>query len=384
MGVQLGKICRFQSGGTPSKSNPDYFGGSIPWITTTALTGSRISEKEAVDWITEKAIMESAAKIVPANSIMVGTRVGVGKVAINTVEMSTSQDVISLLDIDETRWNKDFVSKFIQGKSVYLNSQARGATIKGIKIESLSNLIVPEIPLKEQILITNTLDCVLRIITAYQKQIHELNELVKARFVELFGRPALNEKMWELHTIGEVCSKITDGEHQNPEFVEDGVPMVMANNVKDNAVSFEGCRYISESDYQKFSKKCKPEKGDVLLVSRGATIGRCCENNREEDFSLMGSVILLKRREIITSSYLVNYLKNDDVRPLLYKTSSASAQQAIYIKDLSSRMIMLPPLNLQMHFSDFVSQVDKSKTVIQKALDETQTLFDSLMQQYFG
>ena len=85
MGIKLGNICRFQSGGTPAKGRPEFFNGTIPWITTTALNGGNIGKESAVDWICEQAIKESAAKIVPAFSIMVGTRVGVGKVAINTI-----------------------------------------------------------------------------------------------------------------------------------------------------------------------------------------------------------------------------------------------------------------------------------------------------------
>ena len=98
--VRLGNICRFQSGGTPAKSNPSYFGREIPWITTVALNGATICEADATDWITQEAIEHSAAKIVPAGSIMVGTRVGVGKIAVNSVPMSTNQDIISLLDIE--------------------------------------------------------------------------------------------------------------------------------------------------------------------------------------------------------------------------------------------------------------------------------------------
>ena len=122
--ARLGDICRFQSGGTPSKNNLLYFGGNIPWITTVALNGSVIGAENAVEWITERAIVESAAKIVPANSIMVGTRVGIGKVAINSVPMSTSQDIISLLEIDESEWNKSFICEFIISQNAFLQSQA--------------------------------------------------------------------------------------------------------------------------------------------------------------------------------------------------------------------------------------------------------------------
>ena len=107
MKIKLGDICKFQSGGTPSRGNAEYFNGNIPWITTTVLSGGIINKESAVEWITNKAINDSAAKIVPANSIMVGTRVGVGKVAINAIDMSTSQDIISLLNIDETKWKKN-------------------------------------------------------------------------------------------------------------------------------------------------------------------------------------------------------------------------------------------------------------------------------------
>ena len=204
MGIKLGSICKFQSGGTPSKGKPEFFNGTIPWITTTALNGGNIGTENAVDWISEQAIKESSAKIVPAFSIMVGTRVGVGKVAINIVDMSTSQDVVSLLDIDEHVWNKEFLCKFLQAQSPFLNAQARGATIKGIKIDVLSGLEVPEISLEEQIHISQIIDEVKAIVTLYSQQLQKLDELVKARFVELFGDPVSNPKGFPCYTVGEV------------------------------------------------------------------------------------------------------------------------------------------------------------------------------------
>lgn len=195
--ARLGDICKFQSGGTPSKSNSEFFGGNIPWITTVALNGGIIDSANAVDWITDKAIQESAAKIVPQNSIMVGTRVGIGKVAINAVPMSTSQDIISMLDIDTASWDKGFLCKFIIGKNDFLLSQARGATIKGIKIDTLSNLQVPDIPLEEQRRIAALLDKVSDLIAKRRAQLDKLDLLVKARFVEMFGDPFINSMAWK-------------------------------------------------------------------------------------------------------------------------------------------------------------------------------------------
>ena len=184
MKIKLGDICTFQSGGTPTKGTKEFFNGTIPWITTTALNGGKIDGTQAVNWITEKAIEKSAAKLVPAFSIMVGTRVGVGKVAVNTVQMSTSQDIISLINIDENRWDKDYLCKYIQGKNAFLNSQARGATIKGIKMDVLANLELEEITLENQARISETIDRVKVILDARKNELLELDKLVKARFVK--------------------------------------------------------------------------------------------------------------------------------------------------------------------------------------------------------
>ena len=185
--VRLGEICKFQSGGTPSKGNPLYFGGDIPWITTVALNGNVIGENDAVDWITEKAIAESAAKIVPANSIMVGTRVGVGKVAINSVPMSTSQDIISLLEIDEDKWDKMFICRFIISKNEFLQSQSRGATIKGIKIETLSNLILPDISIEDQTFIAHKFEKIECLKLTILRVLDKMELLEKSQMQEYFG-----------------------------------------------------------------------------------------------------------------------------------------------------------------------------------------------------
>lgn len=206
--MKLGDICSFQSGGTPSRSNSKYFNGTIPWITTVALTGGVIDENSAVEFISDDAIRQSAAKIVKPYSIMVGTRVGVGKVAINSVAMSTSQDVVSLIDIDETKWNKMFLVKFIQAKNNFLNSQARGATIKGIKIEVLAELELPDIDLPTQRWIADTLDKVAEEIGLCRKMLGKLDLMVKAKFVEMFGDVVQNSKQLPIKTLPEISEDL--------------------------------------------------------------------------------------------------------------------------------------------------------------------------------
>ena len=263
--AKLGDICKFQSGGTPSKTNESFFGGSIPWITTVSLNDSEIDADNAVDWITDEAINKSAAKIVPKDSIMIGTRVGVGKTAINRIEMSTNQDIISLLDIDESTWNKHFLCLFFVSKREYLLTQARGATIKGIKIDTIAELNLPDYSLETQKQIAANLDKVTRTIDICNAILENLDLLVKSRFVEMFGSGE-----YSIYKLRSVCSKITDGTHKTPNYLSKGITFISAKNIVNGELDFSDVKYISEEEYNEIQKRCQTEVYDILLSKSGS------------------------------------------------------------------------------------------------------------------
>lgn len=376
MSIMLGDICKFQSGGTPARGKAEYFNGSIPWITTTALTGGQIDANDAVDWITEKAIKESSAKIIPQNSIMVGMRVGVGKVAINTVAMSTNQDIISLLEVDESKWNKDFLCKYLQSKREYLNSQARGATIKGIKIDVLSKLIVPQISLEDQRHISQAIDNVKRIIDFRKQEIRELDELIRARFVEMFGNPYNNEKNFPMMTVADVI-EFTGGAQPDKKYfeykpTEDNIRLIQIRDYKtDNYIT-----YIPKMMAKRFC-----DADDIMIGRYGPPIFQILKGiEGSYNVALMKATPKMGNKEFIRyflkQECLFNYLDGLSQR--------TAGQSGIDMPALKSYPFPYPPLELQEEFEKFSNQVNKSKVEVQKALDETQKLFDSLMQQYFG
>ena len=386
MGIRLGKICRFQSGGTPAKSNPEYFNGTIPWITTVSLNGAKICEDDAVEWITEKAIKESAAKIVPAYSIMVGTRVGVGKVAVNTVPMSTSQDIISLLEIDETKWHKDFLCNFIQGKSAFLNSQARGATIKGIKIDVLSNLTLPDVTIEEQIHISQVIDNVRSIIFDRQQELEKLDELIKARFVELFEEKKDEYEEYCLEEIADIVSGITKGRKTKLTDLRE-VPYMAVSNVKDGYIDWTNVKTILATENEINQYRLLPddvlmtEGGDPDKVGRGSII-----MNPPEDCIHQNHIFRVRLDESrILPRYFSAYLQSLKAKTYFLRAAKQTTGIAsINMKQLRRLPTIVPPIRKQMEYVSFSEQVDKSKVVVQKALNEAQLLFDSLMQQYFG
>ncbi len=388
--VRLGDICKFQSGGTPSKSNPDYFGGTIPWITTIALTGNIINETNAVQWITPKAIQETAAKIVPEYSIMVGTRVGVGKVAINSVPMSTSQDVVSLINIDSERWDKEYLCKLILSRNNYLLSQARGATIKGIKIDILAELIIPDVPLGEQRRIAATLDKVDNLISKRCQQLDKLDELVKARFVEMFGDPESNDKKWDLVTIGQVlasCEAGWSGNGTQRERKTGEIAVLKVSAVTKGFFIPEECKVLD--DQNNIKKYIFPQKGD-LIFSRANTremVGATAVIWKDyPELILPDKLWKLQFCSCAKTLYMKYILSSKTIREK-FSTASTGTSGSMYnvsMEKFKAVSIPLPPVELQDQFATFVEQTEKARSSISCSLEKLETLKKALMQEYFG
>lgn len=383
--ARLGDVCTFQSGGTPSRSNSAYFDGTIPWITTVALNGSAIDENSAVEWITDLAISESAAKIVPVNSIMVGTRVGVGKVAINKVSMSTSQDIISLLHIDETQWYKPFLCKFILAKSDYLNSQARGATIKGIKIDVLAALELPDMQIDQQKRIAAILDQTEVLLSLRKQQLAKLDELVKSRFVEMFGDPVTNEKNWPRLTLGDICEIGSSKRVFEKDYVPSGIPFFRTKEIvelsKGNPISTE--LFITEEHFAELKKSYGAPKKDDLLISAVGTIGTIWIVSGDFEFYFKdGNLIQIKSSPTFNSIFM-KYLLDELIANYKKEMSTGTAYSALTIAGLKKMLVYDVPLEFQKKFAAFVEQSDKSKLSIQQSITQLETLKASLMQQYF-
>ena len=360
--AKLGEICAFQSGGTPSKNKPEYFGGEIPWISTTALNGGKINEADAVAWITPKAIRESAAKIVPANSIMVGTRVGIGKVAINTVEMSTSQDVISLIGIDEDKWYKPYLCKLLLSKKDYFNSQARGATIKGIKIDVVANIDVPEIDYATQRKIAETLSKVDELIAFRDQQLTKLDELVKARFVEMFGDPYVNNKHYPLRK-GESFFKLSNGKGvPEDKRLSNGVPAYGGNGISwytnESLFNYDTI-VVGRVGFQ--SGNVHIAKGPLWITDNAMYMSSC-------DFSQYNLI------------FLINLMEHIDFT----RFQDAGDLKKITQKPFMQYEYLCPPLSLQSEFAAFVERVDQQKQTVQQSLEKLELMKKALMQEYFG
>lgn len=148
--VELGSIADMVSGGTPSSKHPEYYGDRYPFVTTPCLGNNYISEEDAVNWLSESGVQHSSTHIIPPYSVMYGSRVGVGKSSINTCEMCTSQDILSFYNIDISRYDLLFIKKVMDQYFDYIDTQKRGATIKGVPSDVVKAIRIPIVPIEEQ------------------------------------------------------------------------------------------------------------------------------------------------------------------------------------------------------------------------------------------
>jgi len=188
-------------------------------------------------------------------------------------------------------------------------------------------------------------------------------------------------KSWEVSTLGDMVLKITDGEHLSPDIVTHGKPILSAKDIREDGVHISDAKFVEPTPFQKMLSRCNPEFGDVLVVSRGATIGRVTLNNLNIQFALMGSVILIKpAQEKLIGSFISLCLESETTQSEMLGLSGSSAQQAIYLKDIKSLKLPVPRLIEQNRIASLVKSIDDQKNILKSKLAQTQSLKKSLMQ----
>lgn len=252
-----------------------------------------------------------------------------------------------------------------------------GGVIKYIKLENLTDALIELPKVENQKVIVNILDKAKCFLTYRQQQLQKLDDLVKARFVELFG------PCQSMASMDELCSIITDGTHQPPKFHSDGIPFIFVSNLVKNTVTYNAEKFISEETYSELYKRTPIEVGDLLLSTVGS-YGHPAVVVEDRKFLFQRHIAYLKpKRDIVNSFYLHAALLSPDSQRQIEEKVKGIAQKTLNLSEIKKILIPLPSIEEQNAFEVFVKQTDKSKAAVQKALDETQLLFDSLMQKYF-
>jgi hypothetical protein len=266
-----------------------------------------------------------------------------------------------------------------------IRAKAAGSVRDNLKLDMLKEITIPESSLDDQRHCTATLDNLQYLIEFRKKQLKELDNLVKARFVEMFGDVIRNSKSWEIRVLADIASsrlgKMLDTKQQTGEC---SYPYLANFNVQWFRFNTEN---LNQMDFNEEDRiEFELQNGD-LLVCEGGEIGRCAVWHNEIQPCFFQKALHRVRcnRQIVHPDYLGWWFKyncdHDGFATIAGAKATIAHLPGVKLKQLR---VAIPPLELQEQFAAFVEQTDKSKVIVQKALDEAQTLFDSLMQEYFG
>ena len=285
---------------------------------------------------------------------------------------------------------KDFNVDYLCYSLMFYNTDGlvNGATRQKLTQATMRQMLIPQRAYQEQCDIVAQMNKVNLIIKTRQNQLQKLDELVKARFVELFGDPEFNTFGWDTEDLGTLCDVGSSKRIYQNEQSQEGIPFWRISDLiskMDIGVADSGL-FIPEERYVELKNAgLVPTTGDILVTSRG-TLGRCYIIKDEDKFYFQDGMIswLSSYVDGITPLYLQYLFTLPGFRKQIDGMQAGSTVAYLSIAMLKKLRVMVPPIETQNCFALFVEQLDKSKVAVQKSLDEAQLLFDSLMQQYFG
>ena len=245
---------------------------------------------------------------------------------------------------------------------MHLEKYFTGATIPHIYFKDYKNEKFNLDTIDRQIKIVDILTKTENVIELHRQELEKLNNLIKARFVEMFGDPIINPMGWKETTVGEECYYIKDGPHKSlPDVGQgNGYPFISVRNIVNGSIDFSTAKYISEKDYLESIKKCHPQKGDILY-SKGGTTGIAKLVDVDIKFANWVHVAVLKFDDSMNGVFFENMLNCDYCYDQSQRLTKGIANRDLVLSAMAQIKIYKPPLKLQKEFAAFVTQVDKSK-----------------------
>jgi type I restriction enzyme S subunit len=290
--------------------------------------------------------------------------------------------------LKEGTYNRKYFNLLLSTRLKKYEDGAVGSGVKmAISAKNLGEEVFPVPSMDEQDEITKIILSISGIIDKRKEQIEELDNLIKSQFIEMFGNVNANSKGWNIVTMDKLINVIGGYAFKSTEFVDDGIPVLKIGNI--NAGYFKATNLMF---WQKDDKLVKYIiKPNDLVISLTGTVGKddygnvCIMSNDYEEYYLnqRNAKLEIKSSETLNKYYLTYLLKVPEIKQRLTKISRGVRQANISNKDILNLEVPNPPIELQNQFEMFFKQVDKLKVEVQKSLDETQLLFDSLMQKYF-
>lgn len=385
--AKLGDIATIQSGGTPARSIAEYWeDGTIPWVKISDIKSKHLNQTE--EMITEAGLENSSAKIFPKGTILYTIFATLGETSILEINAATNQ-AIAGISITDSRVLPDYLYYYLLSQKIHVQKIGRGVAQNNINMKLLRDFDVPLPSKEDQLNIIEQLNRVTELLFLRKQQLTKLDELIKARFVEMFGDPANNPHKWKTLSFKQAGVRLSDGPFgsnlKSAHYTDSGVRVIRLGNIGVGKFIDNDRSYISLSHYECL-KKYTCRAGEIVIGTLGEPNLRACiiPSNIKYAVNKADCVHYIPNPTLLNTYFVCQYINCPETSLLATKMIHGQTRSRVSSGQLAQLPIFVPPLSLQNQFAAFVAEVDKSKVEVQKALDQTQLLFDSLMQQYFG
>lgn len=387
--ARLGDICTVVSGSTPKSNIPEFWDGDVKWITPAEIDDDSYIITDSVRHITQLGVAKTGLKPFPGGTVILSSRAPIGKTAIAGCEMYCNQGFKNLICSEQI--DSKYLYFFLSGKTDFLNSLGRGATFKEISKSIVEGIEIPLPGIDEQRKIAARFEKINYLIRLRTQQLAKLDELVKSRFVEMFGDFAAPDCKWEKQKLIESCAEFDDikcgpfgTQLSKDEYRSSGVAVWEIPQIN-SLFTAVPTHYLTEKKAAQLNAySIRP--GDIAM-SRKGNVGKCAVFPSSYEPGIIHSDVLRIRVDNsrvlpIFMMYQLHYSRV--VQHQIELVSSGAIMAGINVTKLKEILVHIPPIGLQNQFASFVTQVDQSKSTIQQSLTQLETLKKSLMQQYFS
>lgn len=380
--IKLKDVCTINMGQSPDSDSYNENGNGVPFFQGNADFGERYP-------VTRKWC-SAPTKMAAPEDILISVRAPIGAMNYANEECCIGRGLAALTPNRE-KVSPEYIFWLLKGKNAELNSKGTGSTFKAIGRNILEETLVPDISLEKQTECSIILEKTYKVISSRKQQLQKLDELVKARFVEMFGDPVVNEKGWDMPLIEDVAAPKKNALKAGPfgsalkkeYYVESGYKVYGQEQVISGDHTF-GDYYIDEERYKSLENYAV-HAGDVLISLVG-TYGKLLIMPDVFEPGIINPRLMKITfdKGKVNPNYFQYFFQSDSLKSALADNTHGGTMDILNLGIVRKIAMPLPPLELQNQFAIFVEQVGKSKVAIQKALVEAQLLFDSLMQKYFG
>ena len=374
--ARLEEICAINMGQSPDSSTYNEDGNGLPFFQGNADFGEIYPAVRM--WCSEPT------KIAREKDILISVRAPIGALNIANCECCIGRG-LAALTVNEDICAQEYLWHVLSGKVDELNSKGTGSTFKAINKKTLSETEIPLPPIDEQRKIAAILDKVSDLIAKRRQQLDKLDEMVKARFVEMFGTFPANEYNWSVGTIRDVIQEARYGSSR-PAIEGGQYPYLRMNNITYNGeLDLTDTKQIDVPESE--LPKCTVQRGDVLFnrTNSKELVGKTCVYDKDEMMVLAGFIIRVRVNNRVLPEFLSSFLNMDfSKQMLLGMCKTAIGQANINAQEMQNIKIYIPPIDLQTEFVNFKQQVKISKNIISRSREKLETLKKALMQEYFG